>query len=277
MFKNHENQGYTTKKYHHWSKEEIQEEVNKYQTRGEFQKNSKQSYYAAMRMKNIDELFKNHKNNGYSENNWEENCYVIYVYELKEYNKAYVGLTNNINRRDKEHLFGDKELNKICKENKISYPEYKILEKNLKSIEAKNQEEYWVNFYKNTGWEMLNISKPGSLGKIQRKWNLKILKTEVSKYETRGDFNKNNRNAYKAAMRMNIIDDLFKNHKNNGYSENKKQSGYWSKDTLQNEVNKYQTRKEFIKNSYTAYTIARKMNIIDDLFRNHKNNGYIKN
>ena len=103
------------------------------------------------------------------------------------------------------------------------------------------------------------------------------LKTEVSKYETRGDFNKNNRNAYKAAMRMNIIDDLFKNHKNNGYSENKKQSGYWSKDILQNEVNKYQTRKEFIKNSYTAYTIARKMNIIDDLFRNHQNNGYIKN
>jgi hypothetical protein len=53
----------------------------------------------------MDYLFRNHERLGYADvDEWKENSYVIYAYEIKEFNSAYVGLTNDIKRRDREHL-----------------------------------------------------------------------------------------------------------------------------------------------------------------------------
>lgn len=62
-------------------------------------------------------------------------------------------MTNDIEIRDKNHIFDKKEkMNLFCRENNISYPKYKIIEKNLKSSEAQSQEKYWLDFYKNMGY-----------------------------------------------------------------------------------------------------------------------------
>jgi len=280
LFKNHKNKGYCDyKKYSgYWTKEKLQEEANKYKTRGEFTKNNKSAYSSAVYKKLLNELFKNHTNNGYSDKNeWKENSYVIYVYELPEFNKAYVGLTNNVNRRDKEHLFNDKELLSIfCKENKISLPNYKILEEKLSSNEAKTQECYWLDYYKNNDWILFNVSKPGSLGGGVLKWTKNKLQIEANKYHTIKEFRENNKPAYSAANKLKLIVILFKNKINNGYSNKRKIPGYWNKELLQEIANEYKTRVEFRKCNYPAYLSSNKQRLLDELFKNHINQGYIR-
>ena len=278
LFKNHINNGYNKnrKLNGYWSNENLQLEVDKYKTRYEFRKNNYSAHSQATRHNLLDELFKNKINNGYSDNEeWIENRYFIYAYELKEFNKAYIGLTNNIERRDKEHLFNEKTaLSIFCKENNLSFPEYKILEKDLTSTEAQKQEKYWEGFYKDNGCEMFNISKTGGLGFIKIKWTKKALQEEANKYETRGDFQKYSSVAYGIALNKKLIDKLFINHINNGYSEKQQIKGYWAEEVLQKEVNKYQTRAELKKNNVHAYTAACVKKLINELFKNHINNGY---
>jgi len=280
LFKKHLNNGYSNDRVRdgHWTKETLQKEANKYQTRNEFKTKNNSAYIISFRNNIIDELFKNHINNGYlDKKEWKENSYVIYVYELLEFNKAYVGLTNDIDRRDKEHVFNETELlNKFCKENNMPYPKYKILEEKLKSTDAKKQEEYWINYYKNNNWFMFNIAKSGSLGGYTTKWTKKALQKEADKYEYRIDFYKNNTHAYSAAARKKLLDELFKNHKNNGYSNNHVKYGYWNEEKIQEEANKYETRSEFREHNGSAYMTATKLKILNDIFKNHLNNGYSK-
>ena len=92
----------TSKKpYGYWTKNTLQEEADKYETRREFFKKSNSACTIARKLKLIDELFKSHPNKGYSDREeWRENSYVIYAYELEDFNSAYIGLTNNMERRD---------------------------------------------------------------------------------------------------------------------------------------------------------------------------------
>lgn len=164
LFKNHPNQGRTNKQVPmgYWTKETLQEEANKYLTRKQFEINRSGAYATALRKKIMDELFKNHLNNGYSLDNekWKENSYVIYAYELEEFNKVYVGLTNNIIRRDREHLFNKKEkISLFCKKNDLPFPKYKILESNLNLKNVKDREKYWYYYYKDNNWNLFNVAK----------------------------------------------------------------------------------------------------------------------
>jgi hypothetical protein len=120
---------------------------------------------------------------------------------------------------------------------------------------------------------MFNKSKPGSLGNIKIIWTKKALQKEANKYNTRFEFAKNNSSAYSVSCSKKIIDDLFKNHPNNGY---KNKYGYWSLENLQKEVDKYETRYDFYKNCHGGYVAAVKIKILNDLFKNHPNNGYKK-
>jgi len=271
LFKNHINKGYNINRKinGYWTKEKLQEEANKYKTRLEFRKNNYTAYSQATTHKIVDELFKNNINNGYSDKEeWTE--YFIYVYELEKFNKAYIGLTNNIKRRDKEHLFNEKtELSKFCKKNNLSFPECKILEKNLTSIEAQKQEKYWENLYKTNKWKMFNIAKTGGLGFIKIKWTKNALQKEADKYKTRGYFQKNNSSAYNTSINKKLINELFKNHYNKGYSKKQQVKGYWTEENLQKEANKYKTKTELYKNNNYAYRIANSKKLLNKLFENY--------
>ena len=281
LFNKHPNLGNTNKQVlsGYWTKEMLQSEADKYKTRIEFKNKNKAAYSAARHRDFFDDLFKNHPNEGYSDKEeWKENSYVIYVYEIEEFNSAYVGLTNNVIRRDREHLFDEKEkMSLFCKENDIPYPKYKILEEDLKSTEAKKQEKYWVDFYKDNEWIMFNIAKPGALGSSIVKWTKKALQKEVDKYKTRGEFGQSNGSAYGAALRKGIMDELFKKHPNLGRTDSQEISGYWTEEKLQEEANKYKTRGEFQSKNASAYQAARKKKIVGKIFNKHPNKGYIEN
>ena len=258
----------------YWTPERIQDEANKYKTRGELEINKSGAYKKALKLGIMNDIFSGHTNGGYADKEeWKENSYAIYVYELPDHNRAYVGLTNNLKRRDKEHLFDIKEgLNSFCVENNIPLPKYKVLEENLNDQEARRQEEYWEKYYKDDGWLMLNIAKTGSLGGGSMKWTKKALQIKADKYKTRNEFATKDWPAYQAASRKGIIDDLFSKHDNLGRSYNKKENGYWTIKRLQEIVKKYKYKGEFSKNG-PAYQAAREKGIVDDLFKNHENGG----
>lgn len=69
-----------------------------------------------------------------------------------------------------------------------------------------------------------------------------------------------------------LIDILNNRNNNKGYFG--KPNGYWTKETLQEEANKYLTRSEFSIKNKGAYHIASNKKIIDELFQNHINNGF---
>jgi len=281
LFKNHKNKGYDISRVHrgYWTMDKLQVCSNKYETRAEFRKNDINAYSAAKRKKLLNILFKNHKNEGYiDKEEWSYNSYAIYVYEMSEYNKAYVGLTNDIKRRDKEHLFSENELLiNFCKDNNIALPKYKILEDDLISIDAQKKEQYWINFYKKNNWHMFNISNGGGLGGCSIKWTKNKLQREAEKYKTVGEFRVNNNHAYISARNKNMLDELFEYDKNADYDREHHLIKYWNIDTLQIEVDKYETREEFRYNSKKAYSAAIRRNLISELFKNHKNNGYTRN
>lgn len=273
LFENHKYKGYykNNKKSGYWKLDTLQDIVNMCDNRNYFKKNYSSAYHAAIKNKLMNKLFENHINQGYLDKDKENDNYIIYVYEIIEFNKAYVGLTNNIKRRDKEHLFSEKDkMNLFCKENYLPLPNYKILEQNLKSTEAKKSEKYWYNYYKTNNWEMFNISITGSLG-MMYKYSKTQLQKEVNKYSTRFDFEKNNKKMYGAAKNRKLLNELFENHSNNGYIEAK----IWTIEILQEKINKYKTRKDFRENDFNCYRSAYKNNLLDELFKNHINQGFI--
>jgi hypothetical protein len=215
IFKLHVNNGFSLKQHqtNYWNYEKIFEVSKKYDTLKDFIKYDYAAYRAGLRRKLIDVFF-NEKQNKYLDNNF--NCkYVIYVYEIHEYNKCYVGLTKHIKIRDRQHLFNFKEpLNKFCKEKNISLPKYKLLNENLSSSEAVKQERYWIDYYKNNNWDLINIAKGGSLGGGIKKWSKKYLFKEMKKYNTMDELKKNSVGVYSAIRRLNVLQEINEYYKN---------------------------------------------------------------
>ena len=281
LFNSHPNSGNTDKQVisGYWTEEKLQEEADKYKSRQEFRENSKAAWSAAAKRNLFNILFDNHLNKGYSDKEeWKENSYVIYAYEIEEFNSAYVGLSNNVKRRDREHLFDEKEkLNIFCKENNLQYPKYKILEENLTSTKAQRQENYWENFYKNNGWKMFNIAKTGSLGAAATKWNKKSLQREADKYKNISEFRNKNKSAYGAALKKGIMNELFKKHPDEGRTDMAVVSGYWTEERLREEANKYKTRTEFKDKNYNAYKYTVSKKLLGKFFNDYPNQGYSEN
>ena len=89
-----------------------------------------------------------------------EKNYLIYSYEIYEY--VYVGLTKNLERRDKEHRKTEEDsLYRFAKNNGYQIPTPKILETDLSLIDAKLKEENWLLLYISKGFKKINIAKCG--------------------------------------------------------------------------------------------------------------------
>ena len=190
--------------------------------------------------------------------------YIVYVYEDIENKAAYVGLTNNIKRRDLEHRFptsiGYDKLGLWCIEHNIPVPQPKILENNLTAKEAgEKEEEYWY-MYRDEGWTMINTEKAlGSLGSGPRKWTEKTIRQFVkdNNIKTRKELATKSGSAYDAALKLGLLDDLF------GEKELK-----WTEESIKQFVkdNNIKTRSELQTKAKSAYAVALKFGLLDDLF-----------
>ena len=175
------------------NKENCIEEAKKYNNKYDLQKHCPGCYRGMFRNGWLDEIAELYDDSihymGYNE---PINC--VYIYEYKDLNSFYVGRTNNIKRRHRQHCNGYglsdgtrtyDVVYTFAKENGVEIPKPIVLEENLTAEQSQDRENYWKNHYAEKGLRCLNkaitgIGK-GSLGATLR-GDYGSCKKEASKY-----------------------------------------------------------------------------------------------
>jgi predicted GIY-YIG superfamily endonuclease len=232
----------------YWTYEKCKEAALKYNTKKEFRKNSSSAYNVIL-VKNWNNLLSHMKIIG----NRYNKC--IYVYEFPD-NHAYIGLTYNINKRNLEHL--------SC----IKSPVYKHLKnvnlnpkliKLTEYIPVKNaieQENYWVNKYKDENWIILNKIKTGAVGSgieiLTKEYCSNFAKLCKSRYDFCIKYN----GPYRKALKNNWMDEFFP----------KKISEILTKDYCSNFAKLCKSRYDFSIKYFKLYVKSLKNCWLDEFF-----------
>ncbi len=95
------------------------------------------------------------------------------------------------------------------------------------------------------------------------KWSNEVLREEALKFKTRGEFQKRNLKAYRAAKTRGILDEVC--------AHMKLVRTYWTNEMLRKEAFQYFTRSEFALNSPSAYVLAKNRNILDEICSHMEN------
>jgi hypothetical protein len=174
----------------------------------------------------------------------------IYSYEFSD-NHVYVGLTYNIEERQKnrDNNINDSVTKYINKTNLI--PIRIQLTEFLSVNESIRLEEFYVNKYKNEGWDILNKVKTGAIGGGVIKWNFKSCQNEALKYNNKTEFGKYSSSAYVTAKKQKWIEIICK-HMKRPIAHNFK----YNIDNCQKEALKYTSRSEFNKYSHSIYVTS---------------------
>ena len=153
----------------------------------------------------------------------------VYAYEFSD-KSVYVGLTNNILRRDKQHR--TKEYNtsgQLRYDGVLSYsesanipiPNVKVLETGLTRRESQIEEQRYINQYRKDGWNILNRCKGGSLGSncTNIVWDKKTIIEEAKKYKTTNEMKKYSRTAFNHMKSLGLDDVCFPNKRKLTFKE----------------------------------------------------------
>jgi len=101
----------------------------------------------------------------------------------------------------------------------------------------------------------------------QPKYTDDEIRREASKYQTDGDFRKNNYGMWQVAYRRKMLDDLFPDRPKLGRPYG---SNFYTDDEIRREASKYSSVPEFKKNSPSKVNIASNREMLDDLFPNRQ-------
>ena len=151
-------------KFGKWTKDACFEEAKKYKSRGEFATGNGSAYRNARRFGWIDN-YTWLKDERLDLNKDKIDC--VYAYEFPDFNAVYVGRTliKRKKDRDREHLYVRNDaVVKFAIKHKVEVPSPKYLEDKLTIQEGVEKECWWVDKYKEMGWNVLNRAKGGSIG-----------------------------------------------------------------------------------------------------------------
>ena len=205
----------------YWTREKVFEEAKKYQTIGEFQKGCISAYIVARKNKWIDEMywfidgrlkaFTIKKNDS------------VYKYYWEETNSIYIGRTLISQQKVRESKHNTSEEDTVFRyanANGLAVPPMEIIEENITVKEGLEMEDYWVKYYKEKGYNVLNKAKTGigsgSTGAIGfGKWNRETVFKKAKEYKTRWGFHKGCPGAYNVAWKNGWLDEMiwFKHRK----------------------------------------------------------------
>ena len=102
------------------------------------------------------------------------------------------------------------------------------------------------------------------------KWTHETLRQEALKYKSRSEFQTDSRGAYKSATRNGILDEVCQ-HMFVYTKKGEQNPRYvWTTEMLEQEALEYQTRTEFARKSYGAYSAARKRKLLDQICKHMK-------
>jgi hypothetical protein len=186
---------------------------------------------------------------------------------------VYVGITNDEERRRKEHVFGkskhsDREVksavNRFISENPNFRVEFKRLSEPSDFTTAKELEKKFVDEYKEKGYKVLNIAKTGGGGRtffvdnyfIQKAQDWVKMKLEKGEVPYIGEYEKFDHSNYSSIRRRNLMDLAFKGMV---YMDTKK----YSDDDIFKVVKSSDSYSDFYKKyKYTAYQQANRRGLL---------------
>lgn len=145
-----------------WNKETCKKEAYKYEYVFDFSIKSSGAYNVARKNGWLDQYVWLKKLPPKSSDYNKDSKY-IYAYEFVSQKAVYVGLTNSIIKRDKQHnSITTSTVNKFALSCKCDIPNPKTLDSEVPISESGEREAYWINRYKQDGWQIINKAKTGS-------------------------------------------------------------------------------------------------------------------
>ena len=254
----HDGKQFRLEKWGKWTKEACFEEAKKYKSRGEFAKKNGSAYSNALKHKWINDYIwlKDERLDLITDR---IDC--VYAYEFPDFNAVYIGRTliKRKKDRDREHLYARNDaVAKFAIKHDVKVPLPIYLESNLTIKEGVEKECFWIDKYKEMGWNVLNRAKGGSiggLGKGKTKFTYDICYEQAKLCSTRTEFRDCGNNAYRVALKNGWIKDYtwFKDGEIVGADKRRK----YDYQTCYEEAKKYSTITEFENGSKGACRAAR--------------------
>lgn len=167
-----------------WNKETCEQEAHKYEYFFDFRTKSPGACNVAQRNGWVND-YKWLKKLPPNPNDYDKNTKYIYAYEFADQKAVYVGLTNSMIKRDWQHRNSqDSSVYRFAINHHIKIPIPKKLEEAVPIHESGKREKYWVSYYKEQGWIILNRAKTGeresSIGIYYPiKWNKKAIREKA--------------------------------------------------------------------------------------------------
>lgn len=252
------------KSRNYWIKERCIDESKKYNLRSEFKLKCGGAYNSAKKNGWLDEICSHMTivGNKYSR--------LVYVYEFED-NSVYVGLTYNMDKRDKKHRIDKKSkvyrhINKTGFEPRLSCSEY------MSVNDAVVLEGEKIEYYRNMGLNVLNEADAGAVGG-GLKWTKEKCHQESLKYKKRTIFARESGSAYNSARNNGWLDEVC-SHMD---EVRKKPKGYWTKELCRIESLKYKSKKELYDKNPGAYMSMFNNDWLEELcphMNTKKPNGY---
>lgn len=185
---------------------------------------------------------------------------LVYSYEFSD-NYVYVGLTCNEKRRDNQHHYERSPVKNHITEFEL-IPIKKILSDGYVDVGlAQELENYWVNKYKNDGWNILNVNKTGGLGGNTLYWTKEKCHEVSLKCKSRKEFSVQYISAYINSRKNKWLDDICFH-----MPQQKKSNNYWNYETCKKASENYSSRFDFSHKCSGAYFISSKNNWLDDFY-----------
>lgn len=199
----------------------------------------------------------------------EKRC--VYAYEFSD-KYVYVGLTNDLKRRKNQHNCDKNSYVYKHKNNNIVKLEIKQLTEYINEEISQIKEAEFIENYRNSGWNILNVAKPGGLGCGSVKWlHDECIKASLL-CDSRIEFHLKFCGAYYSAKNNNWLNEIY------SILEDKRIKLYWTYDKCMEIALKYRTKKEFYTSDKNVYNACRRNNwlncICSHMKSSKKPNGY---
>lgn len=235
--------------------DEVKKEAEKYDYRGDFQKQSNWAYQWARKHGVLDEVCKKMKSKG----NLKKRC--IYIATFKD-GYAYVGLTWNTKDRWQQHMRKNEEKpSPIYLHSVVSklLPNFVQLTDYMPELEAKKEEERYIKEY-SRNWTLLNSSKGGELGTCSCKWTKKAVFERVNVCSSYLEFREKFPGAYSFALKRKWNKEI--------ELILPKERTTWSEEHIRGCFGKCNTIHEVYKKFPSAINAAKALGIYEELSRN---------
>jgi hypothetical protein len=99
---------------------------------------------------------------------------------------------------------------------------------------------------------------------LEKYWTFERCQDEALKYKSKVEFSNMNNGSFSAAYRKGWLDEIC-SHMNNKIIKPK---NYWTYDKCKEESSQFKTKRDFFKNSQSAYSAAYKNGWLNDFFKN---------